>query len=250
VQLSLEGYFDGIVTGPLSKGVAFQLEKGDVGHTSIIRRLCNSFNPYMTFVGSHFSVVLVTDHLPLREVSATVTQERIFGAIRTAHELVSIQGLRGDIEVCVLGLNPHSGEGGLLGREEEELILPAIEEARRWGLPARGPSVPDVIFQEQFRKKYKIYVCQYHDQGLIPFKALHAQSDAFQATLGLPFIRTSVDHGTAKDIFGQNIAHSGSMETALRAALNWSQKAKGVLNGFKECNISRVRHPRSLQERF
>jgi len=204
----------GLVTGPLSKQTIWQSGLRDVGHTGILKRLTRCSVVNMGFLGSRFNVVLATDHIPLGEVKKFLRPTDLFAALKNASTLTAILPKRvSHLPIGVLGLNPHSGDGGLIGQEEREIILPVIEKFNReqkFGVLAVGPLVPDAAFLKTQLKKFSLFLAMYHDQGLIPFKSIHGQSGT-HITLGIPFVRTSVDHGTAKDIFNKNQANFKSM---------------------------------------
>jgi 4-hydroxythreonine-4-phosphate dehydrogenase len=206
-----------IVTAPISKkswelaGLPWR------GHTEYLA----SFYPgaIMTFWSDRLTVALFSHHLPLREALAGVTKAsllRFFRSLRDGWDAVS----PGPHEFLVAGLNPHAGEDGLLGREEREEIEPAIREARESGIPIAGPFPPDVVFRSALGRPEKVVVALYHDQGLIPFK-LAAFETGVNVTLGMPFLRTSPDHGTAFDIVGKSPADPRSMIAALRLACRY-----------------------------
>jgi 4-hydroxythreonine-4-phosphate dehydrogenase len=171
----------------------------------------------MMLAGPTLRVVPVTTHVPLRDVPALLTVETIVTKGRAA-----IRGLQRQFgiaapRIAVAGLNPHAGEEGALGREEIDVILPAIERLREEGHDVSGPHPPDIMFCERRRRNYDAALCMYHDQALIPLKTLHFD-DGINITLGLPIVRTSPDHGTAFDIAGKNVADPGAMIAAIRTA--------------------------------
>ena len=168
------------------------------------------------FHAPNLRVALVTAHLPLMDLRNVLTIGRVFDTIDLAHETLAEEGTnRARIAVC--GLNPHAGEAGLMGDEEQRLITPAIELARQQGIDVHGPFPADTIFNAAVAGKYDMVVAMYHDQGLIPVKLLAFES-AVNMTAGLPIVRTSPDHGTAYDIAGSNKAHPGSMGAAIDLA--------------------------------
>ena len=175
----------------------------------------------MMLTSDAISCVLVTIHIPLAAVAASLTQADVLESIQLATEALRrrCQQQRGrPPRVVVCGLNPHAGEGGLMGLgEEQQIIAPAIEQARQLGIDVVGPLSPDTAFVPARRQQTDVYVCMYHDQGLIPLKAL-AFDDAVNVTLGLPLVRTSVDHGTAMDIAWQGRASVSSLHSAVRLA--------------------------------
>lgn len=215
-RFCLHGVFDGMVTGPLSKTLIKKSGRGDMGHTGILARVSKRKELHMAFVGEHFNVVLATGHVPISKVSKALTAQRLTKTLELADGLRRrLPSATAAKPLGLVGLNPHAGEEGLIGREEEALFKSVL---RRHRGPVKGPLVPDAAFQKPFWKNYSVYVCPYHDQGLIPFKMIHGQSSGAHLTLGLPFVRTSVDHGTAKDLFGKNRADCGSMVDALHWA--------------------------------
>lgn len=208
-QLCHEKVFAGLVTAPMSKTLIMSAGFKDLGHTDILARVTGRKPLYMFFLGKKFSVILTTAHVPLENVSASLTKERLRSAIEHALNIRPLLGKKAKQPVRVLGLNPHSGDSGLIGSEDQDLILPVIESFQSTHKKAViGPVVPDAAFQDE--KITSVFVAQYHDQGLIPFKYAHGRAGT-HLTLGLPFPRTSVDHGTAKDIAGKNIADPSSM---------------------------------------
>lgn len=209
-QSTLQKKFDALVTGPMSKK--------PTGHTEILQNVAQVPHVFMGFLGRKFHVVLATGHIAVKNVSQFLTEDILGAALESANELR--MRLCPSKPLAVLALNPHAGERGLLG-DEEILISNVINRYRKLKWPVMGPLVPDAAFTPSQRRLAGVYVAAYHDQGLIPFKALHAHSEGAQMTLGLPFIRTSVDHGTAKDIFGMNKADPGSMVAAIRWARRW-----------------------------
>ena len=167
-------------------------------------------------------VTLVTIHVPLKEISKLLTEEKIIDTVKITYD--SLQKWWGieNPRVAVCGLNPHAGEQGVLGDEEIKIITPAIQKLSLEGYTVEGPLVPDAVFHQAYEGKFDAVVCMYHDQGLIPFKMLHFR-DGVNVTLGLPIIRTSPDHGTGFDIVGKGIADPSSMKEAIRLAVFMSQ---------------------------
>ncbi|MEM9019642.1 MAG: 4-hydroxythreonine-4-phosphate dehydrogenase PdxA [Planctomycetota bacterium] len=221
------GGIDAIVTGPISK-TAWSLAGFDrwPGHTEYLQYKTRAKRVAMMFHAPQINVVLATIHIPLMDIRNQLTIGRAFDAIDLGHESMQRLGITKP-KIAVCGLNPHAGEDGLFGDEEQRLITPAIEVARKAGIDARGPFPADTLFTAPNLKKYDLFVAMYHDQGLIPVKML-AFDDAVNTTLGLPVIRTSVDHGTAYDIVGKNRANPGSMKAAIRMAI---QLASGDTQG-------------------
>ncbi|MPY90273.1 MAG: 4-hydroxythreonine-4-phosphate dehydrogenase PdxA [Luteitalea sp.] len=204
-----------LVTAPVNKeavalsGVPFS------GHTEYIAELCGGADSRMMLTNRCLSVVHVTTHVALRE-ACNATAARIVRTITLGHEAMAWLG-RTEPRIAVAGLNPHAGEHGLFGREEQETIQRAIETVCAQGIRCEGPFAPDTIFLEAWRGQWDLVVAMYHDQGHIPMKLLDF-ANTVNVTLGIPIIRTSVDHGTAFDIAGRNLADPTSMKAALRLA--------------------------------
>lgn len=208
VRLADDRAVDALVTGPISKGrfKPFQC----MGHTGLLSKMTGR-NVLQGYIGEELAVVLTTDHLPLNEVEAALSSGLVKRAVASAVQLRSmLPPPRRRRPIAVLGLNPHAGEGGMIGTYERRLRLPR---------GVMGPLSPDTAFTREQREKYSVAVSLYHDQGLIPFKLLHGQDSGFQVSLGLNFVRTSVDHGTATDLFGRGKANPGSMLSAIEGAL-------------------------------
>lgn len=217
-RLCLQKKANALVTGPLSKSGIRLAGLKEKGHTGILARLAHRKDLFMGFYGSNFSVMLITDHLPLKDVSRALSKQRLKMAFRAAIEFKA--KLRSRKPIAWLGLNPHAGEDGLIGSDEKMLksVFRSFD----------GPIVPDAAFLKKNWGKYSLFVCPYHDQGLIPFKMIHGFDEGVHLTLGLPFVRTSVDHGTAKDIYGKDMAQAGSMLSAILLALKWTN-ARGIV---------------------
>lgn len=219
-QASHFGHIDGMVTAPLSKTTIAAAGFKDMGHTGILKRVSKVRELFMGFVGNEFNVLLATDHIPVAEITAALTAARLERAILAADQLRRVLDKKSATRpIAVLGLNPHAGEEGLLGGTEDKIHRPVIESLCEKGLKISGPMVPDAAFFLKNWKKYSVFVASYHDQGLIPFKMIHGQESGIHVTMGLPFVRTSVDHGTAKDIFGKNKADPSSMRLAIEWAI-------------------------------
>ncbi len=216
VEGCLCGLFDGMVTAPLCKE---GLEKAGIpypGHTEMLAALTGAKRYAMLLAGGPLRVVLATRHLPLARVPASVTREAIREAVELTWESLPWLGFpRGRIAVCAL--NPHAGDGGMLGREEQTVIIPEIRALRRRGLDVEGPVPADVVFYQARLGRYAAVVAMYHDQGLGPLKML-AFDRGINCTLGLPIVRTSPDHGTAFDIAWTGKANPLSMIEAIRMA--------------------------------
>ena len=220
LDLALAKKVDGIVTAPVSKERIARLGIPFVGHTEYLAARAGVRLPVMTFVAGTLRVALVTTHVSLRKLPGLITVERIVGVLReTSRGLREYFGVS-EPRLLVCGLNPHAGEGGEFGREEIEVIAPALELVRKEGLRAEGPYAADTVW----KRPGDAIVAMYHDQGLGPIKAMHP--DAVNVTLGLPFVRTSPDHGTAFDIAGKGIADPKPMIAALRLAVQMCKANK------------------------
>ena len=224
VELALTGQVDGIVTGPVHKAALRAAGCPHIGHTELLAALTGAEQVTTMLATPGLRVVHVTRHVPLREVAAHITRERVLETIRQTDE-----GLRGlalnaaegmgipHPRLAVAALNPHGGDEGLLGREEIEVIGPAVEAARAEGIDVHGPIPADSVFFRAIRGEFDVVVAMYHDQGHIPVKT-HGFERSVAVTLGLPIVRTSVDHGTAFDIAWQGVASEESMVEAIRLA--------------------------------
>lgn len=220
VSLVMDGKINGVVTGPVSK-MALQLAGLPYsGHTEIFSHLTGTRDSVMMFVVKKLRVALVSRHLPLKEAIHKLDPSIIERVIEISHEHLFRWFFIKRPRIGVAGINPHAGEGGLFGKEEE-IITEAIERARRKGIDVRGPISADSIFYLACKGEYDLVVAMYHDQGLIPVKLIDFHG-AVNITLGLPFVRTSVSHGTACDIAGKGIADPSSLVKAIRLATKLS----------------------------
>lgn len=228
------GHIQALVTAPMSKTLIAESGIKDVGHTEILARVCGSKDLFMTFLGDQFNVLLMTGHLPLKEVSENIDKRLVKLSLRAAESINQLlSSTKKKKTVALVGLNPHAGEQGLIGDTENKIFQPAIKDLEKEGIKVSGPLVPDAAFLKANWNKYGIFVCPYHDQGLIPFKVVHQHKSGCHMTMGLPFIRTSVEHGTAKDLFGKDLADDSSMRDALEWAIFFSKnsfKADSFLN--------------------
>ncbi|MBC8208284.1 MAG: 4-hydroxythreonine-4-phosphate dehydrogenase PdxA [Desulfobulbaceae bacterium] len=213
-----KGIFSCLVTCPISKSALHDAGYNYPGHTEMLADLSHSSEPIMMMAGTTLRVTLATIHCALAEVPALLSSKRIIRLIEITHtSLVRDFGIAHP-QIAVAGLNPHAGEDGIFGHEEEEIIFPAVHAAQTAGITVSGPFPPDTVFHKAASGLFDAVVCMYHDQGLIPFKLLHF-SDGVNVSLGLPFIRTSVDHGTAYDIAGQGKATASSLHAAVEMAV-------------------------------
>jgi 4-hydroxythreonine-4-phosphate dehydrogenase len=222
VELTRAGRAAAVVTNPIAKHVLYEAGFRHAGHTEYLASLCAPPGdppprPVMLLWSEELAVVPVTIHVPLRDVPALLTAELIVDTARiTARDLAEQFGIPRP-RLAVAGLNPHAGESGTIGREEAEIVEPAIARLREEGIDATGPFPADTLFHPRARRGYDVALCMYHDQALVPIKTI-AFDEGVNATLGLPFIRTSPDHGTAFDIAGRGIARPNSLVAALRLA--------------------------------
>jgi 4-hydroxythreonine-4-phosphate dehydrogenase len=222
VTMALNHEIDAIITAPINKK---SLQVGGYqypGHTEMLAHHTSTADVVMMLAGEKLRVVPVTIHCALQEVPKLITADKIVKTI-----LITDKGLKNYFSlssprIAVAALNPHAGEEGLFGEEEKEIIIPAIEQAQQRSAQVFGPLPADTLFYHASRGKFDAVVCMYHDQGLIPFKLLHFD-DGVNITLGLPIIRTSVDHGTAYDIAGKGFASPLSLINAIRVAVQMAQ---------------------------
>jgi len=216
----LEGYVDAMVTAPISKA---HLRAGGYtypGHTEFLADLAGVpvQDVRMMMAGPQLKVVLVTIHEPIAKVASLLTQRNIFETIRITHQSLNNRWGLKKPRIAVAALNPHAGESGMFGNEETKVIVPAVAKARRQGWKVLGPYSPDTVFYRAIQGEFDVVIAMYHDQGLIPLKILDFER-AVNITLGLPFIRTSVDHGTAFDIAGKGVANPSSLIAAIETAV-------------------------------
>jgi 4-hydroxythreonine-4-phosphate dehydrogenase len=205
---------DGLVTAPVHKKNIQSAEFSFTGHTPYLKQMFNARDVVMMLCSGMFRVALVSEHVPIAEVAREITREKILGKLQIIH-----QSLQRDFgidrpRIAVLGLNPHAGDEGLIGKEEETIIRPAIKDAKNSNMLVVGPYSADAFFARHHHEKFDAVLAMYHDQGLIPFKSL-AAGDGFNYTAGLPVVRTSPDHGVAFDIAGKNQADHSSFVSAV-----------------------------------
>lgn len=221
-QLALRGEIDAIVTGPIHKARMYEIGFKFPGQTEFFADRCGVSNFAMLLTGGKLTVALVTTHISLREVSNKLRSEEIVRVGLLLEAFLRQRGLAAP-RIAVAGLNPHAGESGAIGKEETDVILPALRQLQ--SKIFHGPFSPDTIFYHAVNGDWDAVLCMYHDQGLIPLK-LHAFHEGVNVTLGLPFPRTSPDHGTAFEIAGKNIARPDSMIAAINLAVGLVRKGK------------------------
>lgn len=221
-RLCFSGLADGMATAPISKEALNRAGHLYPGHTELLAELTGTQDFVMMLAGHRLRVALVTIHEALADVPKLLTEKKVLETIRTTHRGLEKYFVTSP-RIAVLSLNPHCGEGGMFGNEEATIIAPAVAAARKMGIDAVGPLSADSLFHFAVAGAYDAVVCMYHDQGLIPIKLLHFD-DAVNVTLGLPIIRTSVDHGTAYDLAGTGRASAASMKAAVIMAANMAIK--------------------------
>lgn len=223
VDFARSGQASAVCTNPINKkalqdGAGFAFP----GHTEFLAYLGNDAEVVMMLASDELKVVPATIHIPLSQVPTALTQEKLTSCIRVTHRAMRQDFGIPNPKIAVAGLNPHAGEGGAMGVEDAEVIAPVLDRLRHEGMHLSGPLPADTMFHERARAEYDVAICMYHDQALIPIKTL-AFDKGVNVTLGLPFVRTSPDHGTALNIAGQGIADPSSLIEALRMASQLGQ---------------------------
>ncbi len=225
VQDLKAGLIDALVTSPIHKKAMNLADFPFKGHTDYLGSEFSGHAPLMLLVSEDLRVAVLSHHIPIREVAQQVTRENIIKTLEILQKAL-IQDF--DIEkpvIAVLGLNPHASDEGVIGEEEEQIIRPAVIESKKNGLIVSGPYPPDGFWGSGKWKKFDAILCMYHDQGLIPFK-MHSFGNGVNVTVGLPFVRTSPDHGTAYDIVGTNTANESSFRAALYLAIDMAKNRR------------------------
>ncbi|MGE5313608.1 MAG: 4-hydroxythreonine-4-phosphate dehydrogenase PdxA [Acidobacteriota bacterium] len=217
VQLCLKDQADGIVTAPVSKEALHYAGYNFPGQTEMLAMFSRSSRVTMMLIAKNVRVGLVTIHVPIADVAQNIFQERIIEKLETINESLKNDFAIGTPSIAVLGLNPHAGENGTIGREEKEIIIPAIAKARLRGISAEGPFAADGFFGTKKEKKFDAVLAMYHDQGLIPLK-MTGFHEGVNFSAGLKIVRTSPDHGTAFDLAGKGKANPQSMLSAVSCA--------------------------------
>lgn len=232
VSLTLQGSTAAVVTNPIAKSVLYASGFGFPGHTEFLADLAERASgtkamPVMMLAGPKLRAIPVTIHIPVKDIPSLLTEELIVETCRIAHRDLKERFGIAQPRLAVAGLNPHAGEEGAIGQEDRDIIHPAITALRREGIHAFGPLPADTMFHDEARGRYDVAICMYHDQALIPAKALGFDTSV-NVTLGLPFIRTSPDHGTAFGIAGQGVARETSLVAALTLAAELAEKSAKV----------------------
>ena len=230
-DLALAKDIDAMVTGPVNKGSINDAGIAFTGHTEFLAEHCATALTVMMLATEGLRVALATTHLPLQDVSAAITQDSLTSVITILHKDLQEKFGIDDPNILVCGLNPHAGESGHLGREEIEVINPVLDKLRAAGMNLNGPLPADTLFTDKYLNHADAVLAMYHDQGL-PVLKFKGFGNAANITLGLPIIRTSVDHGTALELAGTGTANSGSLQTAILTAIdmvasNKNQKKHG-----------------------
>lgn len=222
VQYCMDGQASALVTNPIHKAALYDVGFDHPGHTEFIAHLCGQKNnkgetPIMMLAAKDLRVVPLTVHIPLKDVPAAISQDLIIEKARIVHESMKVDFKIASPRIAVCGLNPHAGEDGKIGQEDQEVIMPAIKKLKAEGLNISGPYPADTMFHEEARDGYDVALGMYHDQALIPLKTLDFHGGV-NVTMGLSVVRTSPDHGTALDIAGQGIANPQSFMNAIKMA--------------------------------
>lgn len=230
VDLCFSGKARAVVTNPIAKAVLYEAGFGFPGHTEFLADLAaratgQSLKPVMMLAGPKLRAVPVTIHIPIKDVPGALTEDLIVETCRIVARDLTARFKLEHPRLAVAGLNPHAGEGGAIGTEDDDIILPAVRRLREAGIDAFGPLPADTMFHDEARGRYDVAICMYHDQALIPAKAL-GFDDSVNVTLGLPFIRTSPDHGTAFGLAGTGLAREQSLVAALKMADAMSRFSK------------------------
>jgi len=223
VELATAQQVHAITTAPISKEAIHLAGHRYPGHTEMLADFTGTPEVALMLAGGGLRVVLATTHVPLNEVRGLLTRERILKTIKLTHQWLTQVGIAHP-HIAVTGLNPHSGDGGIFGNEETDIIAPAVAAARKEHIEVSGPFSADALFGRIHEANYDAVITMYHDQGMIPIK-MAAMDRAVNITLGLPIIRTSVDHGTAYDIAGQGLAKPDSLLEALKVAATLAQSS-------------------------
>ncbi|MER3463811.1 MAG: 4-hydroxythreonine-4-phosphate dehydrogenase PdxA [Chitinophagaceae bacterium] len=213
VEALKQNHIQGLVTAPIHKKTIQSANFNYTGHTPFLKDYFNAPEAVMLLFAENFRVALLTEHLPVKDIAQYISKEKILNKLNLIHQSLQRDFGIDKPKIAVLGLNPHAGDEGVIGKEEEEIIKPAVKEAKH-SMIVTGPYSADAFFARRYHERFDAVLCMYHDQGLIPFKSL-AIGDGVNFTAGLPVVRTSPDHGTAFDIAGKNKADASSFIAAV-----------------------------------
>lgn len=242
-----DGEIDGLVTAPIHKKNVYSEAFPFTGHTPFLKAYFEAEDVLMLMVAGNFRVGLVTEHLPVKDISIHITKEAIIGKLNLLNASLKRDFTIDKPKIAVLALNPHAGDEGLIGTEEDEIIKPAIKDAKQRHMIVMGPYPADAFFARGLQNRFDGVLAMYHDQGLIPFKSL-AMEDGVNFTAGLDFIRTSPDHGTAFDISGRNKADNASFMAAIFKSIeiynNRHEYKENRINPLKRRSDSIIRNSR------
>lgn len=251
---ALKGNIHGLVTAPIHKKNIQHSSFAYSGHTPYLRAICKIDDVVMLMKASNITVALATEHLPIKEVAQHLNVKNIVSKLRITHNALMQDFGIDKPKIAVLGLNPHAGDEGLIGNEENTIIKPAIQEAKQAGLMVFGPYSADAFFARGQHQAFNAVLAMYHDQGLIPFKSL-AIGEGVNFTAGLPIVRTSPDHGTAFDIAGKGIAHTDSFLQAIytcvdiiRQRKHYAEDRKNPLKKMSKFIVSNVEDEKVVEE--
>jgi 4-hydroxythreonine-4-phosphate dehydrogenase len=242
VEMAKAKEISALVTCPISKTLMQQAGHAYEGHTQLIASLTKCTDYVMMLAGKKLRVALVTIHCALKDVPSLLSKEKIFRTLRVTARALEEDFRIPNPRIAVAALNPHAGEGGLFGHEEESIIRPALKKAAAEGCRAEGPFPPDSLFYRAAAGEFDAVVAMYHDQGLIPLKLIHF-SDAVNVTLGLPIVRTSVDHGTAYDIAGKDMADPSSLKAAIAMAVQMVKNRERASKRHGQAKFARATKP-------
>jgi len=225
IHLALQNKINALATAPICKEAIHMAGHNYPGHTEILCDLSGVKRVVMLMVGGALRVAFVTTHIALKEIPHSITVKNVLETITISNNYLKKYFTIKKPRIAVCGVNPHAGEEGIFGNEEEKIIAPAVKKAKNLGILCDGPVSADTVFYKALKGMYDLVISMYHDQGAIPLK-LHAFETGVNITLGIPFIRTSPDHGTAYDIAGKGIANPDSMKEAIKMAIMMAQCGK------------------------
>lgn len=242
-----DGVIDALVTSPVNKQALDMINFGFKGHTDYLAHFTSQDLTIMMMVNDDLKVALMTHHIPLMDVEKYITKDSVMGNLKLLNEILIRDFDKERPIIAVLGLNPHAGDGGLMGKQEIDILSPAIAESKSNGIFVYGPFAPDSFWGTLEFKKFDAVLCMYHDQALIPFKLMSFEKGV-NFTGGLPFVRTSPDHGTAYDIVGKNVANHESFLNAIFTAVNITKNRMEYDSNRKDALIKRAKPSEEIDE--